>query len=110
MKLITILAFTLLPALFRSDVPPGDVMGKYEYKVNVEFVEPYRSTLWIKNHNRYEREVFSHGLRKTAGAWEIKGDSLWLTPDKKYKLEPFGMLIGKGYLLIGQVGMHEKEE
>ena len=86
---------------------PGKLAGTYEYRVNTEFAN-YLSTLTIKSNGHYEREIRSNGTRKTTGKWEIKGETLWLTPDKKYKLEPYSMLIGNGYLKIGEVGVHEK--
>lgn len=86
---------------------PGSLVGTYQYRVNTEFAS-YLSTLTIKSNRHYTREISSHGNRKTTGTWEIKGETLWLTPDKKYKQEPYPMSIGNGFLKIGEVGVHEK--
>lgn len=88
---------------------PGKLAGRYEYRANTEFTS-YLSILTIKNNGHYAREIRTNGIRKTAGTWEIKGETLWLTPDKKYKLEPYALYIGNGYLKIGEVGVHEKVE
>ncbi len=98
--------FPILPA--RPKQPYPENWRKVRVPGEYGNLPGYLSILTIKNNGHYAREIRTNGIRKTAGTWEIKGETLWLTPDKKYKLEPYALYIGNGYLKIGEVGVHEK--
>jgi len=94
---------------YKYNMDDEELCGTYIQEVNLEFVLYYKSTVWLKEKNKFTREVILAGFKNDTftGKWYVVDSFLILSPNNLKDVLDTVKIVKDG-LLFGEVGLHKK--